>query len=392
MAIDIFVNTASGLQGSAELDFGLRELRRTLNTHTDVGAWHDYATQAASPTPAQLSPQFQGKQVLLVLNPALIVSDRLLQELAHALASSPQSAVVPADPRGASGPWQIDYASRAGFERYVARRQTLPRWDRAPQHSPWVLLTNTTQLAQAVASGPGLSWEEAAQQLLANQGMVAQHAFVHSYASYQKADRREMLDLLPASVTRLLDVGGGEGGFALAFQQQRAQNQVALVEPNAQAAAAAASQGVTVHQALFETLDAAQLGHFDCISFLDVLEHLQEPLQALRHASQLLPPGGHVLLSIPNVGHWSVVQDLLQGRFDYLPLGILCCTHVRFFTERSLRQLLADAKLQVLRWRSTPSPLPAELALALGALQDAGMPVDMASLGADSFHVLAVKR
>ena len=45
---------------------------------------------------------------------------------------------------------------------------------------------------------------------------------------------------------------------------------------------------------------------------------------------QVLPPGGVVVLSVPNVGHWSVVADLLAGRWDYLPAGLVCVTHLRF--------------------------------------------------------------
>ena len=47
-------------------------------------------------------------------------------------------------------------------------------------------------------------------------------------------------------------------------------------------------------------------------------------------------PGGRLVLSVPNVGHWAVVEDLLAGRWDYLPIGLLCYTHYRFFTRRTL--------------------------------------------------------
>jgi 2-polyprenyl-3-methyl-5-hydroxy-6-metoxy-1,4-benzoquinol methylase len=393
MAVDIFLNTATGLQGAAELRFGLHELRRDLGETTELGDWHDHALAQAAPTPAELLPRLRGAHVLLVLNPALIAPRHLLPELMAVQAATPEGWVQPADPRLASGLWQIDYASRAGFERYVARRQALPPTQPAPPgHTPWVALAPVPRLRAALAKLPEADWPTLLRQL-PGPALIAQRAFVHSYAGYQQADRREMLDLLPPGMTRLLDVGGGEGGFALAFQQQRPHGQAALVEPNAQASELARQHGVRqVHQLPFEQVDAAVLGQpFDCISFLDVLEHLTEPLPALQHAASLLPAGGHVLLSVPNAGHWSVVQDLLQGRFDYLPLGILCCTHVRFFTERSLRRLVADAGLSVVRWRNQPSPMPADLAKALHAAQAAGLPLDTDSLGTDAFHVLAVK-
>jgi hypothetical protein len=48
---------------------------------------------------------------------------------------------------------------------------------------------------------------------------------------------------------------------------------------------------------------------------------------------------GVVIASVPNVGHWSIVDDLIRGRFDYVPYSILSGTHVRFFTRSTLRDL-----------------------------------------------------
>jgi hypothetical protein len=48
---------------------------------------------------------------------------------------------------------------------------------------------------------------------------------------------------------------------------------------------------------------------------------------------------------------------LLFGRFDYLDRGILDHSYRRFFTERSLRAMLADAGLDVARFAATPAPL-----------------------------------
>jgi len=51
-------------------------------------------------------------------------------------------------------------------------------------------------------------------------------------------------------------------------------------------------------------------------------------------------PGGRIVLSVPNVGHAAIVEDLLAGRWDYLPIGLLCYTHFRFFTRRTLASWL----------------------------------------------------
>ncbi len=68
-------------------------------------------------------------------------------------------------------------------------------------------------------------------------------------------------------------------------------------------------------------------------------------MQWLKRTAQLLTPDGCVVASIPNVGHWSVVADLLEGRWDYAAAGIHCITHLRFFTRYGLEQLMTAAGL-----------------------------------------------
>ena len=49
--------------------------------------------------------------------------------------------------------------------------------------------------------------------------------------------------------------------------------------------------------------------------------------------------------------------SLLFGRFDYIDRGILDRTHLRFFTDRSMRRLLAAAGLLMIRRTATAVPL-----------------------------------
>lgn len=390
MTIAVLLNTNASLSGSEELEFGLRALRRVLKNSGMVSSWHEFEAPDALPPPLELLSRIEAELVLVVLNPALIVADNLMPELVRVLGMNPRSCVMPADPRLAVGEWQIDYASGAGFERYVARRQSMVDCIPSQQLPTWMYLVGKQQLVHLTSRVPAVTWDTVAE-LLPDKGVVAQRAFVHSYANYQKSDRLEILDLIPLGVRKLMDVGGGEGGFVKAFGKTRG-GDVLLVEPNLQSSAVARMQGIPVVNDVFESLCIDSVGTFDCICFLDVLEHFQNPLRALMHARGLLNRDGHVALSIPNVGHWSVVQDLLQGRFDYMPLGVLCCTHLRFFTEHSLRQLLADAGFSVREWRNQRSPMPTEFAASL-AMSDRDLSRwNLDSLTTDSFHVLATQR
>ena len=98
-------------------------------------------------------------------------------------------------------------------------------------------------------------------------------------------------------------------------------------------------------------------GPFDVIVYGDVLEHLVDPLRILVELDRTLAPGGFVVISVPNIAHLWIRLLLLFGRFDYLDRGILDHSHLRFFTERSLRAMLADAGLLIERFTATPAPL-----------------------------------
>ena len=98
-------------------------------------------------------------------------------------------------------------------------------------------------------------------------------------------------------------------------------------------------------------------GRFDVLVFGDVLEHLPDPLAALRATRSLLRPGGHIVLSVPNVAHGDVRLALLAGRFDYAELGLLDRTHLRFFTWDTLRTLVHDAGFVAVEVRRAQLPL-----------------------------------
>jgi SAM-dependent methyltransferase len=100
----------------------------------------------------------------------------------------------------------------------------------------------------------------------------------------------------------------------------------------------------------------ADLGdaQFDVIIFADVLEHLPWPVGVLKRYLRWLAPGGSVIISLPNVGLWSVRFAHLFGRWQYDETGVLDRTHLRFFTRRSARWLISEAGLEVVRTTYNP--------------------------------------
>jgi len=98
-------------------------------------------------------------------------------------------------------------------------------------------------------------------------------------------------------------------------------------------------------------------GPYDAIVYGDILEHVIDPLHVLVALNRSLAATGFVIISIPNIAHLYVRLLLLMGRFDYIDRGILDNTHLRFFTARSLKALMADAGLVIQRFTATPAPL-----------------------------------
>jgi methionine biosynthesis protein MetW len=96
---------------------------------------------------------------------------------------------------------------------------------------------------------------------------------------------------------------------------------------------------------------------FDVIVFSDILEHLYDPAQVLTSHYQLLAPGGHVLISLPNIAIWNVRLSIMTGRFEYQDTGTLDRTHIRFFTRASFRRFTREAGLAVSNSRITPGIL-----------------------------------
>lgn len=168
---------------------------------------------------------------------------------------------------------------------------------------------------------------------------------------------------IPAGA-RVLDVGCGAGGVTRAMTNGRT-DQVVCVEPDQARAAAARDRGLEVHCGVFNAAFVSSHGPFDAIVFGDVLEHMADPAEALALALDRLTPSGAVLISVPNVAHWTIRLKLLFGRFDYAETGLMDATHLRWFTRKTLIGMLerqgfaiTDMTVSAGRWLHAYRRLP----------------------------------
>ena len=96
-------------------------------------------------------------------------------------------------------------------------------------------------------------------------------------------------------------------------------------------------------------LDVWDKNPFDVIIFGDVLEHLVDPWKLLEKLRKLMAVNGACIACIPNIGHWSIHKQLLSGRWDYADAGLLDRTHLRFFTQATMREMFTGAGFSVVK-------------------------------------------
>jgi len=95
---------------------------------------------------------------------------------------------------------------------------------------------------------------------------------------------------------------------------------------------------------------------FDYILMADILEHVCDPEAVVRRLTSYLKPTGTIIICVPNVAHLYVRMKLLVGCWDYQDYGIMDRTHLRFFTKKSLQDLVINVGID--RFKVKPVVLP----------------------------------
>lgn len=168
-------------------------------------------------------------------------------------------------------------------------------------------------------------------------------------ASYYDRVNPDLLQRIPVGARTVLEVGCGAGALGAAFKAIRPEVVYVGLEQVEAAASLAAGRLDHVLRADAEDpeLVLPDLPPLDCLIYGDVLEHLRDPWATLRRHAALLHDEGVLLACVPNVQHWSVLANLLQGRWPVAEEGLFDRTHLRWFTRESLKELVASCGLQL---------------------------------------------
>lgn len=160
--------------------------------------------------------------------------------------------------------------------------------------------------------------------------------------TYFQNARPEMAGFLPDAYLKVLEIGCGKGGFR---KNVKHDCEYWGVEPSSQAAVVAAKCLDKVVHGTYE-MAAAELPaqYFDLIICNDVIEHMPDHDNFFQMIKKKIRPGGYIVGSVPNVRYiFNLIDLLFRKEWEYQEGGgILDNTHLRFFTEKSLKSILAN--------------------------------------------------
>ncbi|MBI5634139.1 MAG: glycosyltransferase [Nitrospirae bacterium] len=193
--------------------------------------------------------------------------------------------------------------------------------------------------------------------------------------SYYGFARNEVVEALvknriPAG--KVLEIGCAGGATGKSLKEKMAVDSYVGIELSEEAAQIARQHLDKVIVADIERTDlqndhGLKHGEFDLLVALDVLEHLYDPWGAMRELADFVRPGGHIVVSLPNIQNITVVQDLVKGKWQYEDAGILDATHLRFFTLAESEKLIRGAGLTIKSIDKVLNP-----PLDMGQIRDAG--------------------
>jgi 2-polyprenyl-3-methyl-5-hydroxy-6-metoxy-1,4-benzoquinol methylase len=179
--------------------------------------------------------------------------------------------------------------------------------------------------------------------ILAKYGPILRGEKGHNRDANYRQELAVLARLKPSG--RLLDVGTHCGFF---LRMARGQGwELHGVEPSPAAELAREFFGLEVHRGHLEEL-GLPAASFDLVTLIDVIEHLDNPLQLLAEVRRLLAPDGLVFVKTPNANYNLFKYRLIRQALRLERVEIFDAKeHVVQYTRQTLDWVLGQAGLEI---------------------------------------------
>lgn len=160
--------------------------------------------------------------------------------------------------------------------------------------------------------------------------------------------------------SKILDIGCSSGKLGAALKKEKSVYVVGL-DIDKEDVALAIKNLDEAFLTNIEKDSIDKLGKFDFVIMADVIEHLYDPVSALKKIKQALKPNGKIIFSIPNMANATVRIELLKGRFEYRDWGLLDRTHLHYYDLEEVQRIFRDAGLKVINTDCTIRNIPKDI-------------------------------
>lgn len=171
--------------------------------------------------------------------------------------------------------------------------------------------------------------------------------------------------------SRLLDVGSGNGHLIRVLRDEIPNLSIVSVEADQESLDWLRQHGFDAHRSLSDIPDGPL---FDAVTMVEVIEHIDEPIEFLRGIRRLMAPDAKMFCTTPS--------GLKPDAYD-------TPEHVHFFTEKSLAGAVAQAGFSVIEYETVNEMTSALSAGAKRWMKDALRPIKNRVLGRVSLQGFA---
>lgn len=142
---------------------------------------------------------------------------------------------------------------------------------------------------------------------------------------------------------RVLDIGCGRGELLEIFMNRGWQ--VLGIEPNKEYASIARSRGIPVIETMLTDRVVEEIGTFDAVLLVHMLEHVKYPEETVSRVRSLLVPEGIFYCEVPN--DFNALQEAAVSVYDLRPWWVAVPDHLNYFSISSLSAFIASQGFEV---------------------------------------------